>query len=127
MRPAKEQFHALPATLLQEFTQFSAPAAMELFARIASAIRPGKEFEVPFNVAISNIPGPRETLYYAGAEQLGTYPLSMIADGMGMNISLISYRDSLDFGIVVCPDLVPDVWSLIDYLREDLAELVKAI
>ena len=127
MRPAKEQFKAVPAALMQDLAHFTGPAAAEFTARATSFLRPGFDMQVPFNVCISNVPAPRTPVYYAGAEVKTMYPLSMISDGMGMNITLHGYCDWLDFGILVSPELVPDVWSLIGYLRDELQELLAVI
>jgi diacylglycerol O-acyltransferase len=72
---------------------------------------------------ISNVPGPPFPLYVAGAEVLDTYPMGPIFEGFGLNITLMSYRDRVDFGLVACPELVPDVWRIADGLRAALAEL----
>ncbi|MDN5851501.1 MAG: WSD1 family O-acyltransferase, partial [Actinomycetia bacterium] len=125
MVSAKEMHNAVPAHLLQDFSQFTAPAAAELVARAAAELRWADHMQAPFNVCISNVPGPRETLYYAGAEMLANFPFSMISDGMGLNITLQSYRDSLDFGLVSTPELIPDLWTLIDHLKIELAALVE--
>lgn len=77
----------------------------------------------PFSTTISNVPGPREQLYWNGAPLLGIYPASAIFHGFALNITLISYCGSLDFGIVACRRAVPQVQRLIDYLEESLAEL----
>jgi diacylglycerol O-acyltransferase len=124
MRAAKEKHSALPASLLQQFSQFTAPAAAELVARTAAELRLAEVFDLPFNLVISNVPGPREPLYYAGALLEANYPVSMLAHGMGLNITVQSYRDRMDFGLVSCPELVPDLWSLVDYLGEAMEELV---
>ncbi|MCW2902158.1 MAG: acyltransferase [Streptosporangiaceae bacterium] len=78
----------------------------------------------PVNLMISNVPGPRTPLYICGARMLSYHPASVISDLTGgLNITVFSYDGSLDIGIVACPDLVPDVWELIDYLRDALEEL----
>ena len=79
----------------------------------------------PFNVVISNVPGPRKPLYCAGATMRTYYPVAAIAEGQGLNITVTSYLDRLDFGLIACRELVPDVWDLADYLAEALEELVK--
>lgn len=123
MRKAKEDFAAVPAGLLQEFGRFAAPAAAELVARTAASIKLAEKAPLPFNVVVSNVPGPREPLYYAGALMEANYPVSMISDGMGLNITLHSYRDHLDFGLISCPELIPDLPSIIEFLRDELAVL----
>ncbi|MDT7600461.1 MAG: diacylglycerol O-acyltransferase / wax synthase, partial [Pseudonocardiales bacterium] len=68
---------------------------------------------------------PQFPLYLAGAKVTATYPVSVITDGMGLNITVMSYCGSLDVGIVADRDQVPDVASLIDQLRAELAVLTK--
>jgi diacylglycerol O-acyltransferase len=77
----------------------------------------------PFNVVVSNVPGPRETLYWNGARLDGMYPASIVTHGLGVNITVTSYAGSLDFGIIACRRTVPQVQRLIDYLAHGLEEL----
>jgi len=77
-------------------------------------------------VTISNVPGPPFPLYVAGARVLDTYPMGPIFDGGGLNITLMSYLDRIDFGLVACPDLIDDVWAIAEGLREALEELEEA-
>ncbi len=79
-----------------------------------------------FNVTISNVPGPPFPLYFAGARMVATYPIGPIMDGGGLNMTVMSYLDSMDFGINACSDLVPDVWAITDALTDALEELAKA-
>jgi hypothetical protein len=78
----------------------------------------------PLNLVISNVPGPRDPLYLAGAELQANYPVSVVVDGVGLNITVMSYLDHLDFGIVADREQVDDVWSMLDGLRHALDELV---
>lgn len=123
MKAAKGQHDALPANLLQDFSQFAAPAAAELVARTAATMRWADRMPVPFNVVISNVPGPRESLYFDGALMEANYPISIVTDGAGLNITVQSYRDSLDIGLVSTPELMPDLPRMIDHLRDSLDEL----
>ncbi len=79
------------------------------------------------NVVISNVPGPRETLYLAGSELRALVPVSTIGDGMGLNMTVVSYRDRLDFGYVACREQVPDLWDLIADTEAAIAELTDAL
>lgn len=79
-----------------------------------------------YNVAISNVPGIREPMYWNGARMNGTYPLSIVMDGMAMNITLVTYDQNVDFGIIACRRSVPQVQRLIDYMEDALAELEEA-
>ena len=76
-----------------------------------------------WNLVISIVPGPQFPLYCAGARMEANYPVSVITDGMGLNITVMSYCGHLDFGIVADREQMRDVWKLTDWLAESLAEL----
>src|SRR3954466_2810719 len=124
LRSAKERHQALPADLLTDATAFIPPAVAALAARATMQIlgrtRP------PVNLVISNVPGPRNPLFLAGAQLQATYPVSVVVDGVGLNITVMSYRDHLDFGIVADRDQVDDVWSMLDGLGAELAAFQAA-
>lgn len=80
----------------------------------------------PYNVAISNVPGIRETMYWNGARMDGSYPLSIVTDGMALNITLVTYDQNVDFGIIACRRSLPQVQRLIDYMEVALQELEDA-
>ncbi len=126
MRAAKEQHGALPANLLADVTQFAMPALAGQAARMAARLRL-VEWLNPFNLIISNVPGPNVALYYAGARLLAYYPLSAIADGQGLNITVMSFEDGMHFGLIACRELVPDLDVMAGYLVEELAALQKAV
>ncbi|MCW2614114.1 MAG: wax ester synthase/diacylglycerol acyltransferase [Frankiales bacterium] len=126
MRAAKEQHGALPANLLGDVTQFAMPALAGQAARLAARLRL-VEWLNPFNLIISNVPGPNVPLYYAGARLLAYYPLSAIADGQGPNITVMSFEDGMHFGLIACRELVPDLDRMAGYLVDELADLTKAV
>lgn len=76
-----------------------------------------------FNVTISNVPGPKKTLYWNGAEIEGMYPVSIVIDGQALNITLNSYADKLEFGLIACRRTLPHMQRLLDHLEHGLAEL----
>ena len=124
MHEAKRHFEVVPATLLQDLSHMIPTALSGLAARglFRLATVPG----VLFNLFVSNVPGPQLPLYIAGAKVEGIYPVSAVTDWTGgLNITLFSYEGNLDFGLVACREMVPDVWTLIDYLQEAMAELVE--
>jgi diacylglycerol O-acyltransferase len=124
MRAAKEQHGALPANLLADVTEFAMPALAGQAARLAARLRLVERIS-PFNLFISNVPGPNVPLYYAGAELIAYYPLSAIADGQGLNITVLGYRATLFFGLLADRELVPDLETMADYLVEEL-QLLRA-
>jgi WS/DGAT/MGAT family acyltransferase len=122
MLMAKERHKALPAQLLQDATQFIPPAVFSRAARMTFSLAAGRK--PIWNLVVSNVPGPQLPLYMAGAELVANYPVSVITDGMGLNITVMSYRGHLDFGIVADREQMRDVWKLIGWLEESLAELL---
>jgi WS/DGAT/MGAT family acyltransferase len=81
----------------------------------------------PFNTVISNVPGPRQTMYWNGARLDGIYPASIVSEGAAVNITLVSYDGNVDFGIVACRRTMPQVQRLIDHLEASLVELEEAV
>jgi WS/DGAT/MGAT family acyltransferase len=123
MRAIKRRFVTASAGGWFEEISSILPAAFSGPATRA-AIQLAPSFVQPVNLMISNVRGPQLPLYMSGARVLTYYPASVISDLTGgVNITVFSYAGSLDIGIVACPDLVPDVWDLIDYLRDALEEL----
>lgn len=120
----KERHQALPAELLQDANQFIPPAVFSRAARLSFAL--ASRSRPMWNLVISNVPGPQFPLYMAGARLEANYPISVVTDGMGLNVTVMSYRGSLDFGIVADREQVPDAWSLIGWLRDALEELRPA-
>lgn len=123
MVAAKRQFDLVPADTLSDVAQTASPvvatAAMRLISRMAGRIN------LPTNLTISNVPGPRQPLYFCGARMQSYIPVSIVADGMGLNITVHSYLDRLEFGIVVAGELVPDVWHLADLHIAEIENLLK--
>jgi diacylglycerol O-acyltransferase / wax synthase len=126
MRAAKDQHGALPADLLADVTQFAMPALAGQAARLSARLRLVERIS-PFNLIVSNVPGPNVPLYYAGAQLVSYLPLSAIADGQGLNITVISYGGQMHFGLIADRDLVPDLEDLADALAAELDELTAAV
>lgn len=77
----------------------------------------------PFNVIVSNVPGPSEQMYFNGARLDGLYPVSIALDGQAVNFTLTSRKGYLDFGITGCRRSVPHLQRLLLHLEDALAEL----
>jgi WS/DGAT/MGAT family acyltransferase len=123
---AKEQINIIGADALTDWVEFAAPALMGRAARLYSRTRMADRHRPLFNVTISNVPGPPFPLYSGGARMVAHYPMGPIFDGGGLNITVMSYMDSLDFGVVACADLIDDAWSIADGLATALEQLTKA-
>lgn len=124
---AKERHRALPADLLADASQFIPPALVNRAARVTSEVLANRRLITPLNLVISNVPGPRMPLYCAGARLEHNFPVSVITDGVGLNLTCLSYLDRVDFGVVCCRDMVDDAWTLTAALDRELAELDRAI
>jgi hypothetical protein len=81
----------------------------------------------PFNLIISNVPGPPIPLYFCGGRLVDLYPLGPIMDGLGLNLTVLSNMDHMGFGFIACRELMPDLWDLADAVPDALAELGKAL
>ncbi|HEX7739046.1 MAG TPA: wax ester/triacylglycerol synthase family O-acyltransferase [Marmoricola sp.] len=80
----------------------------------------------PFNLIISNVPGPRKPQYLNGAKLVGSYPVSIPIQGMALNITCNSYADDMDFGLTGCRRSVPSLQRLLTHLDDELTALEKA-
>lgn len=126
MQRAKEQFEGLtPIQILMLSSISLAPAAVPILGGTAvdllqPLLRPA------FNVVISNVPGPRNPLYFNGARMTGSYPVSVLVDGQAMNITTTSYAGNLNFGILGCRRNVPHLQRMLGHLEDSLAAVESA-
>ncbi len=125
-REAKER-HAIGADALTDWAEFAAPALLGRAARLYSRMHLANVHRPVFNVTISNVPGPPFPLYSAGARLVANYPMGPIFDGAGLNMTVMSYRDQLDFGLQGTPELLGDPWELAGYLEDALVELAATV
>jgi WS/DGAT/MGAT family acyltransferase len=126
MASAKELQRAVPADALTDITQFTPPALAAQASRVSSSIGMADRMRPLANLTISNVPGPRQPLFLSGRAMSHLYPVSMVMDGLGLNMTVQSYLDNLDFGLIACRELVPDLWDLCDLLEPAMAELLDA-
>lgn len=97
-----------------------APAIVPALLQMNGLVRP------PFNLIISNVPGPRKTQYLNGAKMVGSYPLSIPINGMALNITCNSYVDDMCFGLTGCRRSVPSLQRLLGHLDDELTALEQA-
>jgi diacylglycerol O-acyltransferase len=120
MRDGKEALSSMtPVQILAMSAVGQAPAILTPILRMQGIVRP------PYNVIISNVPGPRTTHYWNGAQLLGTYPLSIPINGMALNITCTSYDGLMCFGLTGCRRTVPHLQRLLTYLDDELKALEK--
>jgi diacylglycerol O-acyltransferase len=122
---AKAQQAAIPQGLVDQITDFAPPALAARAARVVFATGVLQRLP-PFNLVISNVPGPNVPVYLGGAKLLAHYPVSVLTDGLGLNITVVGYLGQLHFGLVGCRELVPDIDALAGYVVDELELLVEA-
>jgi WS/DGAT/MGAT family acyltransferase len=121
-RSGKQHLHDLPLNGLNAYTAaLMAPYIVALLAGVGGRGRP------MFNVTISNVPGPRQPLYCAGARLEAMYPISLLTHGQALNITCVSYAGTLNFGFTGCRDTLPHMQRLAVYTGEALDELEQAL
>jgi diacylglycerol O-acyltransferase len=109
-----------PVQILAMSALGQAPAILAPMLRMGGVVKP------PYNLIISNVPGPRSTQYFNGMRLVGTYPLSIPIDGMALNITCNSYADQMAFGLTGCRRTVPHLQRLLVHLDNELGALEKA-
>ena len=122
---AKSEHNALGANILTDWAEFAAPTTFSLAARMYTGLKLADRHPVVHNLVISNVPGPPFPLYFAGAKLVGLNPLGPIMDGAGLNITVLSYVDNVDWGFIACREMMPDLWDLADAIGDQQAELLK--
>jgi diacylglycerol O-acyltransferase len=122
MRRNKKVFAQLPRL------QATALSAMLVSPLLLNAV-PGyvSSAPPPFNIVISNVPGPTEPMYWGGARLDGNYPLSIALDGQALNITVVNTAGNLDFGLVGCRRSVPHLQRLLGHLESALKDLERAV
>ncbi|MGZ4428449.1 MAG: WS/DGAT/MGAT family O-acyltransferase [Nocardioidaceae bacterium] len=110
-----------PAQILAMSALGLAPAVLAPMLRLQGVTRP------PFNLIISNVPGPKDPLHFNGALLEGIYPLSIPIHGMGLNITCTSYASTMNFGLTGCRRTVPHLQRLLVHLDHELAALERAV
>ena len=123
---AKQHSSAIKATLLQDWSQFAAPAVFGMAMRVYSRTSLTKSRPV-HNLVISNVPGARRCRCISWAARSRRCTRSgPIFHGSGLNITVMSLTGKLDVGIIACPELLPDLWELADDFAVGMEELLLA-
>ena len=119
---AKQQLQGMsPQAILQYSAMLIAPMMLQMIPGAAGRLRP------PFNIVISNVPGPEQPLYFRGARLEATYPMGPLIEGSGLNVTALTNLGHVDVGILACPDLVPDVADLARGFEAGVAELCASV
>jgi hypothetical protein len=123
---AKEDHNAIGAKMLQDWAEFATPTVFARASRLYSSMRLADRHRPIHNLIISNVPGPPFPLYLAGSRLEMLCPLGPVMEGAALNVTVISYLDNLDVGLIACREVVPDLWDLAHAFEFALDELRSA-
>ena len=117
MKASKERFGRMSQLEIMNYLAVvMAPSSINMATGIAPTWQ-------AFNITISNVPGPKKRLYFNGARMDGTYPVSIVLDGQALNITLTSYGEDMEIGLIACRRTLPHMQKLLQYLEDALVEL----
>jgi WS/DGAT/MGAT family acyltransferase len=123
-RVAKEQEQLHRGRLVGDVAQIAAPGLASRVARAVAGTRLFDRVRPPFNVMVSGIKGPDFPLFCAGSRVEAMYPVGPVAEGVGLNVTIFSYLDQLQFGLLACRKLLPELDDLAVLIDDALGELV---
>jgi diacylglycerol O-acyltransferase len=113
----------LGSSILADWSQFTPPRPFAAAVRAYSRLNAASWHPAAFSAIVSNVPGPREPATVGGARLADLFSVGPLVDGIGLNVTVWSYVDRMNFSLLACPDLLPDVHVLASYLSDALAEL----
>jgi WS/DGAT/MGAT family acyltransferase len=123
---AKNLFADMRDLVTTDISILAAPLVVMGLTRLWAAARGANYLWPFFNLVISNVPGPRRPFYCVGAPATHYYPISIPYHGCALNLTVQSYLDTLDFGLIACSETVPDAQRIADYIVDDFAALKRA-
>lgn len=120
---AKELQNALGVDTMEQWVEYAPPQPYALaWRRVVPRLK-----RPPINCIVSNVPGPRTPFYIAGAKMTRMQSVGPIMEGVGLNVTVWSYLDDMNFSAISCPELIGDLHAVTDGLHDALAELIKAV
>jgi WS/DGAT/MGAT family acyltransferase len=123
---AKEVQDLLGVELLADWITYTPPRPYAWLMRLYSRLRIAERHRPPLNVVVSNVPGPRQPLYVAGGRLAGIWSVGPILEGIGLNVTVWSYLDTVHVGVLGCRDHWDDLHVVTDGMTAALDELVAA-
>jgi diacylglycerol O-acyltransferase len=120
---AKEQERLHRGRLVESLAQMAAPGLVSRLARAVAGTRLFDWVTPPFNVMVSGVKGPDFSLFCAGSRVAALYPVGPLTEGVGLNVTILSYLDQLNFGLLACRKLLPELDDLAVAIDDALGEL----
>lgn len=125
-RAARRVHQVFGDDLLPDLLAVPPPVLIEGAVRLYDALGLDERLRPVFAAVVSNVPGPPVPLFCCGARLDDGYLIGPLLVGTGLNLTVLSYRDSLSLGVVSCPDVVDDHWAIARALPAALDDLVTA-
>jgi WS/DGAT/MGAT family acyltransferase len=122
---SKEHHTHLGVGALGDWAEFTSSGLLGIAARFYSDRKLAGRHRPLHNLVISNVRGPGTPLYAAGARLIAAYPLGPLMEGAGLNITVVSYMESIDFGVIACERSVPHVSDIAVGFGAAVADLHK--
>ena len=113
----KSTMGGLKSVLPTDYPSIGMPWLMEAAVALYGKAKVADRIPLVANLVISNVPGPPVPLYLAGARLVNNFPTSIVTHGLALNITVQSYDQQMDFGMMADAQAMPDVRSLADALR----------
>ena len=123
---AKEEHKALGAEVLLDWAEHATPNLFSAAARAYTRFRLAEHHRPIHSLVVSNVPGPDFPIYLGGSELVAGFPLGPVMDGAGLNITVMSYRGTLNWGLMACRETVPGLDRLAGYVPAALEELLSS-
>jgi hypothetical protein len=108
--------------MAEMFDPITLGVATELYSRAGLADR----HRPAVNAIVSNVAGPPVPIYLGGAEALKLYPMGPVVEGVGLNLTVMSYQDQIDVGLLTASALVPEAAAIVDHLLPAFEDLYAA-
>jgi diacylglycerol O-acyltransferase / wax synthase len=124
---SKAYTNAIGAATLADTSRFVPYSLATAAAGLYSGLHLARYHRPPFNLVITNVPGPREPLYLGTAKLLDGYGTAPVLDGLGLIIVVTSYLDTLSISVTAAHEAAPDLDRLVEDIRQSFAELREAI
>lgn len=118
----KAQMNQLKSLMPTDFPSLGIPWLMQAGAMLYGRAKVAEKLPVIANVVISNVPGPQMPLYLAGAKMITNYPTSIAVHGLALNVTVQTYNQSLDIGLMACGEALPETAELAAYVEAAFME-----
>jgi WS/DGAT/MGAT family acyltransferase len=124
---AKALHRSSSHSLVSEWAEYTSPTWLATLVNLYSSYNLAEAHSPLYNLVISNVPGPPVPLYCAGSRVRACYPLGPIFEGAAVNITVMSYCDSIGVGVIACPKKTPGTAAIAEAFESNTARLLRLV